>query len=155
MMMNYGNVYVASVALGTQKDIQFLIKCLKEAESFNGPSLVLCYCNCIMHNIKGAMGAGGSAGFRAHQLAVEGGYWPVYSFDPRRESAGKNPFELISKTPSESKLDEFLNMEVRFNSLLRLDPRLAAELRQSLHSAVNRRFRIYENFRKAFEPQSK
>jgi pyruvate-ferredoxin/flavodoxin oxidoreductase len=108
-----------------------------------------------MHTIQGAMGAGGSAGFKAHQLAVEGGYWPVYSFDPRREAAGKNPFELLSKAPNEAKLDEFLNMEVRFNSLLRLDPRLAAELRKSLHDSVRRRFRIYENFRKAFEPQGK
>jgi pyruvate-ferredoxin/flavodoxin oxidoreductase len=155
MMMNYGNVYVASVALGSQKDIAYVLKCLKEAESFNGPSIVLCYCNCIMHNIKGALGAGGSAGFKAHQLAVEGGYWPVYSFDPRREAAGKNPFDFVSKPPNDAKLDEFLNMEVRFNSLRRINPKLAAELRESLHKSIKRRYRIYENFKKAFEPGAK
>jgi pyruvate-ferredoxin/flavodoxin oxidoreductase len=152
MMMSYGNVYVASVALGTAKDLQFLIKCFKEAESFRGPSLIMCYCNCIMHNIKGAVGAGGAAGLKAHQFAVEGGYWPVYSFDPREEAAGKNPFNLISKEPNEAKLDEFLNMEVRFNSLRRLDPRLSAELRNNLHKAILRRYRIYENFKKSFDP---
>ena len=150
MMMTYGNVYVASVALGTQKDIQYLIKCLKEAESYNGPSVILCYCNCIMHHIKGAVGAGGSAGLKAHQLAVDGGYWPIYSFDPRREAAGKNPFEFLSKKPDLAKLNEFLSMEVRFDSLKRSNPKLAAQLRDDLHKNIMRRYRLYKAFEATF-----
>ncbi|OHS93633.1 pyruvate:ferredoxin oxidoreductase D [Tritrichomonas foetus] len=155
MMMDYGNCYVASCALGSPKDIQYLIKCLKEAESYPGPSLVLCFCNCIMHHIKGAIGAGGAAGLKAHNLAVEGGYWPIYSFDPRRMEQGKNPFELKSKEPNMAKLDEFLNLEVRFNSLSRAKPDLANEMKQNLHNYVMRRYRKYQAFKQVYEPELK
>ncbi|KAK8900384.1 hypothetical protein M9Y10_002711 [Tritrichomonas musculus] len=155
MMMDYGNCYVASVALGNAKDLAYLVKCLKEAESYPGPSLVLCFCNCIMHHIKGAIGAGGKRGLYAHQLAVEGGYWPVYSFDPRRIEKGKNPFELISKEPNEDKLDEFLKMEVRYNSLSRTKPELAASYRKKLHKFILRRYRKYQAFKGVYEDEIK
>ena len=73
MMMSYDTVYVASCSLGSQKDLKHFVKCLKEAESFPGPSLILVYCNCILHHIKGAIQAGGAASLKAHKLAVEGG----------------------------------------------------------------------------------
>ncbi|KAH0784956.1 pyruvate:ferredoxin (flavodoxin) oxidoreductase [Histomonas meleagridis] len=149
MMMGYGNVYVASCALGTQNDLKHLIKCLKEAESFDGPSLVLVYCNCIMHHIKGAIGA---ASFKAHQLAVESGYWPIYSYDPRREKEGKNPLEFLSKKPDLEKLDKFLDMEVRYNRLKKNNPKLAKELRNKLHKDVLKNYKKYLTFSKVFEP---
>lgn len=149
MMMNYGNVYVASCALGSQKDVKHLIKCMKEAESFRGPSLILVYCNCIMHHIKGAIGA---ASLKAHKLAVEGGYWPIYSYDPRREAQGKNPFEFLSKKPDLAKLDEFLDMEVRYNRLRKQNPELFKELRKNLHNDVMRKYKKYQTFSKVFEP---
>ena len=155
MMMDYGNCYVASCALGSQKDIAYLIKCLKEAESYPGPSLVLCFCNCIMHHIKGAIGAGGKAGLMAHQLAVQGGYWPVYSYDPRRAEVGKNPLDLVSKEPDEKKLEEFLNMEVRFSSLTKTHPETAAKMRKNLHSYVLRRYRKYKALSDAFAMELK
>jgi len=153
MMMSYDNVYVASCSLGSQKDLKHFIKCCKEAESFPGPSLILVYCNCILHHIKGAIQAGGEASLKAHRLAVEGGYWPVYSYDPRREKEGKNPFEMLSKKPDLKKLDQFLDMEVRFNGLKRQNPQISAELREQLHRDVMRRYSRYVAFGKGFEKQ--
>jgi len=151
MMMNYGNVYVAQCAFGDQRAMQHLITCMKEAESFNGPSLIVCYCNCILHHIRGALGAGGKGGIKAQRLAVESGYWPLYSYDPRREDQGKNPFVLSSGAPDEKKLDELLDMEVRYNSLKRANPKRAAALQQSLHRQVVRRYAKYANFAKLYD----
>jgi len=151
MMMNYGNVYVAQCAFGSQKDMAHLIKCMKEAESFNGPSLILCYCNCILHHIKGANGAGGKGGIKAQKLAVESGYWPTYSYDPRRLAQGKNPLQINSPVPDEKKLDEFLDMEVRYNSLKRTNPEKAAKTRKELHKQVVLRYKKYVNYAKVFE----
>lgn len=155
MMMDYGNCYVASCAMGSAKDLSYLIKCLKEAESYPGPSLVLCYCNCIMHHIKGAVGAGGHMGLVAHQLAVEGGYWPIYSFDPRRLKQNKNPFEFLSKKPDMNKLTEFLKLESRFASLSRSNPARAKKLVEELHTYVSRRYRKYEAFKGVYESELK
>ena len=151
MMMNYGNVYVAQCAFGNQKHFNHLLRCLKEAESFNGPSLIICYCNCILHHIKGALGAGGNGGILAQQLAVDSGYWPLYSYDPRREAQGKNPLKMESGVPDENKLDQFLDMEVRYNSLKRINPAKATEYRQKLHQQVVRRYKKYVNFAKVFD----
>jgi len=151
MMMNYGNVYVAQCAFGTAEQFQHLIKCLKEAESFNGPSLVLCYCNCILHHIKGAIGAGGPGGIKAQRLAVESGYWPLYSYDPRREKQGKNPLIIESPKPEISKLQEFLDLEVRYNNLKKVNPKAAVEMSAQLHKQVQQRYRKYETFAQVFE----
>jgi len=153
MMMAYDNVYVASCSLGSAKDLAHFVKCCKEAESFPGPSLILVYSNCILHHIKGAIQAGGKASLKAHKLAVEGGYWPVYSYDPRRQKQGKNPFQMLSKKPDLKKLDEFLDMEVRFNGLKRTKPELSKQLREQLHKNVMRRYSRYVAFGKGFEMQ--
>ena len=151
MMMNYGNVYVAQCAFGTPEHFNHLIKCLKEAESFNGPSLVLCYCNCILHHIKGAIGAGGPGGIKAQQLAVDSGYWPLYSYDPRREKEGKNPLLIESKKPELSKLQQFLDLEVRYSSLKKVNPKEVEEMTKKLHKQVAQRYRKYETFSQIFE----
>jgi hypothetical protein len=73
IIIGHGNAYVASVALGTAKDLQFLSECFEEAESFNERSLIVCCCSWIIHDIKGAVGAGQAAELKEHQFAVEGG----------------------------------------------------------------------------------
>ncbi len=110
MAMTYGYVYVASVAMGANKNQ--LIKALKEAESYPGPSLIIAYAPCINHGIK----AGMVKSQEEEKLAVESGYWPMYRFDPRLTDEGKNPFQLDYKEPNGT-IREFLMGEVRYHSL--------------------------------------
>lgn len=117
----YGYIYVAQVAIGADKN-QFL-KALKEAESYNGPSLVIAYAPCINHGIKAGMGKT----VDREKLAVEAGYWHLYRFNPLVKDEGKNPFQLDSKKPSAS-FREFLEGEVRYSSLKTSFPELAEEL---------------------------
>ncbi len=89
MAMTYGYVYVASVAMGANKNQ--VLKAILEAESYDGPSLIIAYAPCINHGIN--MGRSQNE----EKLAVEAGYWPLYRFDPRLKEEGKNPFTLDSK----------------------------------------------------------
>ncbi|WP_446423841.1 pyruvate:ferredoxin (flavodoxin) oxidoreductase [Mailhella sp.] len=117
MFMSYGSIYVAQVAMGA--DPNQLMKALKEASSFRGPSIVIAYTPCIAHGIRRGM----------HQVqqemkrAVDSGYWPLYRFDPRKS----RPFTLDSKAPSLD-YDDFLNGEVRYASLKRTFPEQASAL---------------------------
>ncbi|MGB4437820.1 MAG: pyruvate:ferredoxin (flavodoxin) oxidoreductase, partial [Sedimentibacter sp.] len=117
----YGYVYVAQVAIGADKN-QFL-KALKEAESYNGPSLVIAYAPCINHGIKAGMGKT----VEREKKAVEAGYWHLYRFNPLLKEEGKNPFVLDSKEPKAS-FREFLEGEVRYASLKGSFPETAEEL---------------------------
>lgn len=146
MLMNYGNVYIAQTSLANSKDIQHFIKCCKEAESFNGPSLILLYCNCILHYIKNSIGAGGKGGIEAATLAVKSGYWPLYSYDPRRESQGKPVFSIDSSEPDLEALDKFLDIQVRYNHLSRVNPEAAKRTREQLKKQILKRFKIYKTF---------
>jgi pyruvate-ferredoxin/flavodoxin oxidoreductase len=119
--MSYGYVYVAQVALGA--DMNQCIKAFEEAESYNGPSLILCYAPCINHGIKGGMGVS----INEEKKAVAAGYWHNFRFDPRRADNGENPFVLDSKAPSASYRD-FIMGEVRYNSLTRAFPERAEQL---------------------------
>ncbi|MDD6507872.1 MAG: pyruvate:ferredoxin (flavodoxin) oxidoreductase, partial [Bacteroidales bacterium] len=110
MAMSYGYVYVAQVAMGSNP-AQFL-KVIKEAEAYNGPSLIIAYAPCINHGLKAGMGLSQ----REEKLAVECGYWHLYHFNPELEGSGQNPFSLDSKEPDWSKFQEFLKGEVRFAS---------------------------------------
>ncbi len=117
----YGYVYVAQVAIGADKN-QFL-KALKEAESYEGPSLIIAYAPCINHGIKAGMGKT----VDREKKAVEAGYWHLYRFNPLLKEEGKNPFILDSKAPSAS-FREFLEGEVRYSSLKASFPETAEEL---------------------------
>ncbi|MFA9423156.1 MAG: pyruvate:ferredoxin (flavodoxin) oxidoreductase [Sedimentibacter sp.] len=117
----YGYVYVAQVAIGADKN-QYL-KALKEAESYNGPSLIICYAPCINHGIKAGMGKT----VEREKKAVDAGYWHLYRFNPLLGEEGKNPFTLDSKAPSTS-FREFLEGEVRYASLKASFPEVAEEL---------------------------
>jgi len=94
-----------------------------EAESYNGPSLVICYAPCINHGIKGGMGIAQLE----EKKAVEAGYWNIFRYDPRLADEGKNPFMLDGKAPSASYRD-FIMGEVRYNSLTRSFPERAEKL---------------------------
>ena len=119
--MSYGYVYVAQVAMGA--DMNQCIKAFAEAESYNGPSIIIAYAPCINHGIKGGMGVS----MTEEKKAVAAGYWHNFRFDPRRADNGQNPFQLDSKAPSASYRD-FIMGEVRYNSLTRAFPERAEVL---------------------------
>ncbi|MBW1774078.1 MAG: pyruvate:ferredoxin (flavodoxin) oxidoreductase [Deltaproteobacteria bacterium] len=130
MAMTYGYVYVASVAMGANKNQ--LMKAVLEAESYPGPSLIIAYSPCINHGIN--MGRSQEEMKRA----VESGYWPLYRFDPRRKDAGENPLILDSKDPKED-FKDFLMGEVRYASLTRTFPENAEKLFQKAEEDMRER----------------
>ena len=121
MFMTYGYVYVAHVAMGA--DYNQTIKAITEAESYDGPSIVIAYAPCINQGIKTGM----STAQLEEKKAVAAGYWKNFRFDPRLAAEGKNPFQLDSKAPTDSYRD-FIMGEVRYNSLTRAFPERAEEL---------------------------
>ncbi len=133
MFMSYGYVYVANVSMGANK--QQLMKALTEAETYDGPSLVMCYAPCINHGIMKGMGKAQEE----MKLAVQSGYWPLYRFNPELEAEGKNPFILDSKDP-DGTLQEFLAGEVRYASLKKTFPEESARLSQLLEEEYSKRF---------------
>ncbi len=122
MAMSYGYVYVAQVAMGASQ-AQYL-NVLKEAEAYDGPSLIIAYAPCINHGLKNGMGKSQME----EKLAVECGYWHLYRFNPALVEEGKNPFTLDSKEPDWSKFQDFIKGEVRYSSLLKTFPDQAGEL---------------------------
>ncbi|MDD7305918.1 MAG: pyruvate:ferredoxin (flavodoxin) oxidoreductase [Peptoniphilaceae bacterium] len=137
MMTSYGYVYVAQVAMGANQNQT--LKAIKEAESYNGPSLIIAYAPCINHGIRIGMG---KSQFREKQ-AVEAGYWHLWRFDPRLSDQGKNPFQLDSKEPKES-FQEFLQGEVRYSSLKRSFPETADALYAEAEKAAKDRYETYK-----------
>ena len=121
MLMTYGNVYVASVAMGA--DNAQLIKAIREAQSYKGPSIIIAYAPCQSHGLKCGMGRVQDEMKRA----VDAGYWTLYRYDPRRREQGLAPFVLDSKAPT-MPYEEFLDGEVRFASLRRTFPENAEQL---------------------------
>ena len=124
ILMTYGYVYVAQVAMGY--DQAQTLKALREAESYPGPAIVICYCPCLEQHIK----AGMSCTQDEMKKAVECGYWHLYRYDPRRIAEGKNPFQLDSPAPDTDKLMDFLMGENRFASLKNNFPERADALYQ-------------------------
>jgi pyruvate-ferredoxin/flavodoxin oxidoreductase len=122
MAISYGYVYVAQVAMGASP-VQYF-NAIKEAEAYDGPSLIIAYAPCINHGLKAGMGLSQ----KEEKLAVDCGYWHLYRYNPALEEQGKNPFSLDSKEPDWSKFQDFLKGEVRFSSLYKLFPDRAQEL---------------------------
>ena len=118
----YGYVYVAQIAMGANQ--AQTLKAIREAEAFDGPSIVIAYSPCINHGLKGGMGKAQSEEISA----VECGYWHLYRFDPSLETQGKNPMQLDSKEPDWSKFQDFLKGEVRYTSLMKQFPEEAKVL---------------------------
>ena len=136
--MTYGYVYVASVAMGANRN-QFL-KAIKEAESYRGPSLIIAYAPCINHGIKAGMGKTQEE----EKRAVESGYWPLYRYDPRLAAEGKNPFQLDYQPPNGT-IHEFLMGEVRYAALVKTFPEEAAKLHKQLEESTVSRYKAYKN----------
>ncbi|MDO5718710.1 MAG: pyruvate:ferredoxin (flavodoxin) oxidoreductase [Tissierellia bacterium] len=145
MAATYGYVYVAQVAMGA--NMNQTLKAIHEAESYDGPSLVMAYSPCINHGIRTGMGTA-----QKHmKKAVEAGYWHLYRFDPRLKEKGKNPFVLDSKPPKES-FQDFIRSEVRYTSLQRSFPEEAEILFQVAEENAKERYESYK--RKAEEDYS-
>ncbi len=133
MMMSYGYVYVASVAMGANK--QQMMKAFLEAESYDGPSIILAYSPCISQGILAGMGKSQEE----EKLAVQSGYWPLYRYNPLLKAQGENPFILDSKKPDGS-LRKFIEGEIRFASLKRTFPEEAEKLHAELEEQFNTRY---------------
>lgn len=119
--MSYGYIYVAQIAMGA--DMNQCVKAIQEAESYNGPSLVIGYAPCINHGIRKGM----SKAMEEEKLAVQSGYWHLFRFDPRKSANGENPFTLDSKAPTKE-YQEFIMGESRYINLQKQNPERAAKL---------------------------
>lgn len=135
--MSSENVYVAQVAMGAN-DAQ-TIKAFVEAESFNGPSLIIAYSHCIAHGYEI-----GEQGLEHQKAAVESGFWPLYRFDPRRVAEGKPGLQLDSKAPTKVMADYMAN-ETRFQIVKKADPERYERLVQFAQEQVEERRRLYEH----------
>ena len=138
ILMQYGYVYVAQVAMGA--DQAQTLKALREAEAYDGPSIVICYCPCLEQHIKAGMGCTQEE----MKKAVECGYWHLYRYDPRRTAEGKNPFQLDSKEPDTDKLMDFLMGENRFAALKNNFPEKADALYAKEIADVKARYAKYK-----------
>jgi pyruvate-ferredoxin/flavodoxin oxidoreductase len=138
MAMSYGYVYVAQVAMGAN-NMQYL-KALREAEAYDGPSLIIAYSPCINHGLR----AGMSKTQTQQKLAVECGYWQMYRYNPMLEAEGKNPFQLDSKEPDWSKFQDFILSEVRYSSLKKQCPAEADELFRAAEENAKWRYNSYK-----------
>ncbi|HLV81399.1 MAG TPA: pyruvate:ferredoxin (flavodoxin) oxidoreductase, partial [Chthonomonadaceae bacterium] len=135
MVMSYGNVYVAQVAMGAND--QHVVKTFLEAEAYDGPSLIIAYGHCIAHGIDMING------LTQQKRAVESGYWPLYRYHPDRIKEGKNPFQLDCKEPS-LPLEDYIYTETRYQSLRKADPEHARILLEEAQEDVRNRFRLYQ-----------
>ena len=136
--MSYGHVYVATISHGYNPNQ--VIKALKEAEAYNGPSIIICYAPCIAHNIK--------KGLFMSQIeakkATECGYWPTFRYNPDLAKVGKNPMQLDSKEPDWSKYQDFLLNEGRYAQLLKVNPTEAQALFETNLKDAQKRYANYK-----------
>lgn len=138
MATTYGYVYVAQIAMGA--DQAQTMKALREAEAYEGPSLVIAYAPCINHGLKKGMGKAQAE----EKEAVACGYWHLWRYNPQLEAEGKNPFTLDSKEPDWSKFKDFLKGEVRFASVMKQYPGEAEALFQAAEDNAKWRLNSYK-----------
>jgi len=134
--MSYGNIYVASVAMGAKDE--HTLKAFLEAEAYDGPSLIIAYSHCIAHGINM------TTGMTDQKMAVDSGQWLLYRYHPERGQQGENPLILDSRAPSK-KVKEFMEMETRFKMLTKSDPEHAKTLWARAQQDVETRYRMYES----------
>ena len=134
---SYGYVYVAQIAMGA--DQAQTLKAIKEAEAYNGPSLIIAYAPCINHGLKKGMGKAQAE----EAAAVACGYWHLWRYNPELEEQGKNPFTLDSKEPKWEGFQDFLKGEVRFASVMKQYPGEAAELFNACEQMAKKRYQSY------------
>ena len=134
----YGYVYVAQVAMGA--DAAQTLKAFKEAEAYDGPSLIIAYAPCINHGLKKGMGKAQAE----EAAAVACGYWHLWRYNPSLEAEGKNPFTLDSKEPQWEGFKDFLKGEVRYASVMKQYPAEADELFQAAEDNAKWRLKSYK-----------
>ena len=137
ILSTYGYIYVAQVSIGGNPE--HLIKCLKEAAAYDGPSIVIAYAPCINHGLSKGMARSIDEG----KAAVECGFWPLFRYNPDNEKEGKNPFSLDSAEPN-GKLREYMMGENRFASLTRTFPERAEKLFADAEEFTARRYARYK-----------
>ncbi len=135
MAMTYGYVYVARIAMGANQNQ--VIKAIREAEAYDGPSLIIAYSHCINH------GVNMTTGMDQQKLAVKSGMWPLYRYNPERALEEKNPFQLDSKEPTVP-VEDYIYNEVRFKSLQKANPDRAAELLKKAQAYADRLWKEYK-----------
>jgi len=143
LAMSYRNVYVAQVSMGA-KDSQ-VVQAMTEANSYDGPSLIIAYSHCISH------GYNLVAGPDQQRKAVESGYWPLFRYDPRKIEKGENPFKLDSRDPKMT-VAEYMNSEGRFKMLKMADPQRADMLEKYAQEMIDARWQEYKKFESMGEP---
>ena len=135
MAMTYGNVYVASVAMGAKDE--HTLKTFLEAEAYDGPSIIIAYSHCIAHGIDM------TTAMTDQKVAVESGQWLLYRYNPERAAAGENPLALDSRAPTR-KVQEYLLQQTRFKMLTKSKPEDAKRLWKLAQQDVETRYRMYE-----------
>ncbi|GAB4173158.1 MAG: pyruvate:ferredoxin (flavodoxin) oxidoreductase [Coleofasciculaceae cyanobacterium] len=135
MAMTYGNVYVASVAMGARDE--HTLRAFLEAEAYNGPSLIIAYSHCIAHGINMA------TAMQQHKTAVDSGRWLLYRYNPDRTQQGENPLILDSRSPKLS-VEQYMYAENRFKMLTLSKPQEARKLLQQAQEDVNTRWQLYQ-----------
>ena len=144
MAMTYGDVYVAQIAMGSS-DLQ-TVKAFQEAESFDGPSLIIAYSHCIAHGINMRYG------LDQQKAAVDSGHWILYRYDPRRRQDDKNPLQIDSKAPS-IPLADYIYKETRYKMLTKSMPERAKKLLSEAEEIVKQRWNKYQEMAKASTQQ--
>ncbi|MCD4709078.1 MAG: pyruvate:ferredoxin (flavodoxin) oxidoreductase [Candidatus Sabulitectum sp.] len=137
--MTYGNIYVAQIAMGANWNQT--VKAFNEAESFDGPSIIIAYSHCIAHGINM------TRGMDEHKLAVNSGMWPLFRFDPRKIEKGECPLQLDSRKPA-IPFHKLAEAEGRWSSLMRSNPEHAEKLLAAAQINIDRRFHLYEQMAK-------
>ncbi len=137
--MSYGGIYVASIAIGANPNQA--VKAFAEAESYDGPSLILSYTHCIAHGIDMA------TGYETQKMAVASGHWPLYRFDPRLAGEGKNPLQLDSKAPTVN-FEDFAYGQNRFRSLTKAKPEVAKQLMELAKKDASQKYSLLEKLSK-------
>jgi pyruvate-ferredoxin/flavodoxin oxidoreductase len=135
MAMTYGNVYVASVAMGAKDE--HTLKAFLEAEAYDGPSIIIAYSPCIAHGIDMKTSQSDQ------KVLVDSGQWLLYRYHPERAEAGENPLMLDSRAPSK-KVQEYLLQQTRFKMLTKSKPEDAERLWKQAQQDAERRYRMYE-----------
>jgi len=133
--MTYGHVYVASVAMGARDE--HTLRAFLEAESYEGPSLIIAYSHCIAHGINM------TTAMQNQKAAVNSAQWLLYRYDPRRIEQGENPLQLDSRAPKQ-RVEEFMMMENRFKMLTKSDPERARMLFKQAQVDAEKRFKRFE-----------
>jgi pyruvate-ferredoxin/flavodoxin oxidoreductase len=145
MAVNYGNVYVAKVAMGAN-DIQTL-RAFLEAEAYDGPSLIIAYSHCIAHGINM------TKALENQKAAVDSGYWQLFRYNPELLLEGKNPFKLDSGDPK-IKFEEYAYKETRYKMLTKSEPEHAKKLLELAQKDVDLRWKLYKDFSEMYNKKS-